>query len=323
MQHCIFQHPPAQISAHPFIPITGVQKSSFKFLQLCKGVGRTSSPDPAEELVHIEIRQRNGDRMIMSLSNLRAPGKIPPKQPDIQIMIRRKILMKASVPRCIILIVLHELPLPVKIPAFVLIGITAIFIEVHHFKDPVRHIPEDRLPLRHIPGDRLPLRHIPEDALCLLPVQRMLFSAWLLFRPPAFCPQRKRCIMIDPLIGGRRFLQDDRIASALLRSNRQVQKMTHHFLPCFLPKAYADPLLPLHPERSGNVRFPEESDCLHSTLDIALLNLDSQIKVPLAHQKSDPLPRRGLRENRKPGEFRPLMLLMHPILFFGVSCQLC
>ena len=141
IHYSIFQSPAAQDLAHGRIPDTAVEVAGLKFLHFAQALFRRGYADPVQQLVEIHIRQRGRDPMEFSFPDLCPPGKIAPQLVQIQIVIGRKVAPELAGPGSIVLIVLHELALPVEIPALILKRTAPVLIELHHLQDFRRDLP--------------------------------------------------------------------------------------------------------------------------------------------------------------------------------------
>ena len=87
------------------------------------------------------------------------------------------------------------------------------------------------------------------------------------------------------------------------------------------PEDDTHPVASLHAEGKGQPGDMDLRQALPPALDIRPLQLRSTLPVPLTHEKSSPLARAGLCQNRKAGKVSPLMLLLYMVFLPGVGRQ--
>ena len=100
-----------------------------------------------------------------------------------------------------------------------------------------------------------------------------------------------------------------------------VQKSINDLRLCPVIKTDPDPVLPLHSDRSREVRSSEESYAA-AAFQVAALDLCTGIGIPLAHEKGDPFSGLRVAEDGKAREVRPFVLFLHMIFLSGIRRKL-
>ena len=303
-----------QVLSHGPVPEPAVQKAFLKLFHFPDCFFRRIRPDHIQQFVDIHIRQRCRDRAKLSSSDPCPPGKISPELIQVQIVISGKIPLNFTVPRRIVLIILHELPLSDEVHALVLERAVPVLIELHHLEDAGRDrtgfiIPED-----------MRLRSDPPLLFLLLTKAALIIIAAHSFK-------RKQCVSENFSAGTRTLLfflllQHDCITARSADPYCLIEQFEHDLR--FRPVIEDDsgPLFSPHPECVSHVRLFDFCQDLPSALDITSAELVSRLIVPLAHHKSDPLPCLRIGQNRETAEIIPLLLLADMIFFFGVGRKL-
>ena len=254
---------------------------------------------------------------------------------QVQVVIGRKIAGELAVPGGVVLVVLHELALLVEIAALHLEGTAAVLIELHHFQDPARYFllrPPDPLGLHawwrvafyldFTASARKAALHKPAALARKATLYRFAASIRRSFLRWNCCIAVHFLIYIRSLgIIAAQGLQHDHMTMLLLRAEGRIKKLVHHLRFSPLIKGDADPLLPLHAKRTGQIRRLKLRQALFTAFDIAALQFRAGLIIPLAHQKSGPLPGLWVRQNRKTRKLRPLVLLSDMIFVLRIRSQ--
>ena len=302
-QHRKFQDPSVQVVAHDFVPVPCVQITCLKFLHFPKAFFRRCRSDHIEQLINIHISHRCRDRIELSLSHPRSPGKKSPQLVQIQIMIGGKIAPEFIVPGRVVLIVLHKFSLAVEIPALVLKRIDPVFVELHHLKDPGRDLIASGVPDLQRPVCLCHPEKIHQSLPRCFPALlffSLLYSALIVVAAHRF--QGKERVMVGlpgfsgvrcPAFSGirrtARFLQNNGVPTGPDLADRRIEQPEYDLRVRPVIKNNADPLAPFHAESIRQIWRIDLPQDLLPALDITSADLCPGLIIPLLHQKSDPL----------------------------------
>ena len=135
-----FQHPTPEVASHALVTDLRVEVLRLELLHLPEALLHGGRPDAVQQLIKIDVGERRGYGAVDAFAHLRTPREIAPQLPDVQVVVGREVAAEHPLPRRVVLIVLHELALPVEVPAFQLEGIVAVLVHPDHFVDPRRHV---------------------------------------------------------------------------------------------------------------------------------------------------------------------------------------